>query len=288
VTQHPGTRRRMPKRSKEETRALMLRAAVDLLRERALSQGDDVVSAAMAHIRIADIAARATDLVRAELGSADDARAGGTSITTGAVYQIWPRQSDLQSDLLFHIAELQAVLVPGAAETVHRFADAARSGTRLEDVLRSTAEEIWRVYRDDPMVRIELSFLIAAVDPRVRAALAHRRERFSASADQVWQGLLDAYGLQIRAPYRLRDLTTAIAAQIVGSVVLWWADPHVLADPFEGRLSLTAHSVTTLVRELTEPATMPDPAKHALPRPPAEPGNRPTLIEDEATNGNGQ
>jgi hypothetical protein len=258
VTQRSGPRRRMPKRSKEETRALMLRAAVDLLRERALSQGDEVVSAALAHVRVADIADRATELVRAELGAADDGRAGATAITTGAVYQVWPRQADLQVDLLFHIADLQAVLVPGAAETVRRFAEAARSGARLEDVLRGTAEEIWRVYRDDPIVRVELSFLIAAVDPRVRAALAHRRERFGASADQVWQGLLDAYGLQIRAPYRLRDLTTAIAAQVVGSVVLWWADPQVLADPFEGRLSLTAHIVTTLVRELTEPARMPD------------------------------
>jgi hypothetical protein len=36
--------------------------------------------------------------------------------------------------------------------------------------------------------------------------------------------------------------------QVAGSVVLWWADPQVLADPFEGRLSLTAHIVTTLVR----------------------------------------
>jgi len=250
-----GTRRRMPKRTKEETRALMLRAAVDLLRERALSQGDDVVSAALAHVRVADIAARATELVRADLGAANVDRTGASPITTGAVYQVWPRQADLQADLLFHIAELQAVLVPGVVETMHRFAAAARSGARLEDVLRDTAEEIWRVYRDDPIVRVELSFLVAAVDPRVRAALAHRRERFAVSADKVWRGLLDAYGLQVRAPYRLRDLTTAIAAQVVGSVVLWWADPQVLADPFEGHRSLTAHIVTTLVRELTEPAS---------------------------------
>jgi hypothetical protein len=247
----------MPKRTKDQTRALMLRAAVDLLRERALSQGDDVVSAALAHVRLADIATRATELVRADLAAAGDDRAGATAITTGAVYQVWPRQADLQADLLFHIAELQAVLVPGVAETVHRFAAAARAGVGLEDVLLGTAEEIWRVYRDDPIFRVELSFLVAAVDPRVRVALAHRRERFAASADEVWQGLLDAYGLQVRAPYQLRDLTTAVAAQVVGSVVLWWADPQALADPFGGRRSLTAHVVTTLVRELTQPASRP-------------------------------
>lgn len=257
----------MPKRTREETRALMLRAAVELLRERALAPGDDVVSAALAHVRVADIAARATALVRADLDAAGDDRAGATAITTGAVYQVWPRQTDLQADLLFHIAELQAVLVPGAAGTVHRFTEAARSGVPLEDVVRHTAEEIWRVYRDDPLVRVELSFLIAAADPRVRAALAHRHERFSASADQVWQGLLDAYHLRIRAPYRLRDLTTAIAAQVVGSVVLWWADPQVLTGPLHERLSLTAHIVTAAVRDLTEPARSPDTAGIGTPPP---------------------
>lgn len=250
-------RRRMPKRSKEQTRALMLRAAVDLLRERALSQGDDVVSAVLAHVRVADIARRATELVRADLGTAGEDRPEAASITTGAVYQVWPRQADLQADLLFHVAEMQAALGPGVAEAVQRFRAAAGAGAGLEDVLLATMEDIWRTYRDDPILRVELSFLVAAVDPRVRAALAHRREQFAVRADEVWQGLLDAYGLRMRPPYRLRDLTTAVAAQTVGSVVLWWAEPQVLADPFGGDRSLATRMVALLVRELTEPAAPP-------------------------------
>ncbi len=250
-------RRRMPKRTKEQTRALMLRAAVDLLRERALSQGDDVVSAALAHVRVTDIARRATELVRADLGTAGDGRPEAAAITTGAAYQVWPRQADLQADLLFHIAELQAVLGPGAAEVVASFRAAADAGAALEDVVVGAVEEIWRAYRDDPIFRVELSFLVAAVDPRVRAALAHRRERFAATADDVWQGLLEAYGLRMRPPYRLRDLTTAVAAQVVGSVVLWWADQEVLADPFDGGRSLASRAAALVVTGLTEPAAPP-------------------------------
>jgi hypothetical protein len=259
VAQPPPTatvRRRMPKRSKEQTRALMLRAAVDLLRERALSQGDDVVSAALAHVRVADIARRATELVRADLGAADLHREAA-SITTGAVYQVWPRQADLQADLLFHVAELQATLGPDVAEAVQRFRAAAGAGVGLQDVVLATMDDIWRTYRDDPILRVELSFLVAAVDPRVRAALAHRRRQFAVRADEVWQGLLDAYGLRMRAPYRLHDLTTAVAAQTVGSVVLWWADPQVLADPFGRDRSLATRMVALLVQELTEPAAPP-------------------------------
>ena len=48
---------------------------------------------------------------------------------------------------------------------------------------------------------------------------------------------------------------------------VWPTDPQVLADPFEGRLSLTAHIVTTLVRELTEPARMPDCVTTSSPAP---------------------
>ena len=50
----------MPRRTPEENRDLMLRAAVDLIRERAQASGDEVLAAALAHLRLTQVAQRAT------------------------------------------------------------------------------------------------------------------------------------------------------------------------------------------------------------------------------------
>jgi hypothetical protein len=239
----------MPRRTPAETRDLMLRAAVDLIRVRSQEAGDEVVAAALAHLRLTQVAERATELVRAETG---DTKA--KAITTGAIYQQWSTQADFQADLLFHLAERQATLVPGLAESIRRFDAAAAHGVPLEEVLCRTMDEVHRHYREDPLFRVELSFLVGACNPRLRAALAHRQATFNATADRAWQGLLDAYRLRMRAPFAIRDLTRAVAAQIAGSVVVWFADPDILDDPAgeQGR-SLVSRSILAIFDSLTEP-----------------------------------
>jgi hypothetical protein len=244
-----GIRERMPRRTRAETRDLMLRAAVDLIRERAEAAGDDVLAAALAHVRLTQVAERATAIVRAETG---DHRA--KAITTGAIYQQWPSQADFQVDLLFHIADLQARLVPGLAESIRRFKEARAAAVPLEAVVLATMEEVHRHYREDPLFRVEFSLLLGAADPRLRAALAHRQARFYESVDQAWQGLLDIYALRMRPPFRIRDLSRAVAAQIAGSVVIWFADPEILDDPVgEPGRSLMSRSVLAIFDRLTEP-----------------------------------
>lgn len=228
----------------------MLRAAVDLIRERAQDSGDEVVASALAHVRLTQVATRATAIVRAETGD-ETAKA----ITTGAIYQQWPTQADFQVDLLFHVAELQSALVPGLPESLQRFREAHAAGEPLDKLLMRTMEDVHRHYREDPMYRVELSFLIGASDPRLRAALTHRQEAFYTSVDEAYSGLLDAYGLQMRAPYTVRDLSRVISSQIAGSVVTWYADPALLDDPLgEPDASLMSRSVLALFESLTKPA----------------------------------
>lgn len=231
----------------------MLRAATDLIRERAQSTGDEVVASALAHVRLTQVAERATQIVRAETGD-EKAKA----ITTGALYQQWPTQADFQVDLLFHVADVQSTLVPGLPESLKSFRDASAASVPLETVLMRTMEEVHRHYREDPMYRVELSFLIGAIDPRVRAALTHRQEAFYVSVDEAYRGLLSAYHRRMRSPFTVRDLSRVIASQIAGSVVTWYADPALLDDPLgEEGASLMSRSILALFERLTEPV---DPA----------------------------
>lgn len=244
----------MPKRDRQDTRALMLRAALDLLRRTACGQGDAVVAAALAHVRLTDIAAHATDLVRAELAATDPERSQVARVSTGSIYQLWPRQADFQAELLFHIAELQAELNPPAEEVLARCRAGLERGVPFAQAVVGVLEIAFEHYRDDPLFRVELSFLVAASDPRVSAALAHRRRRFAEGVDRLWPGLLDVYGRRTRYPYRAQDLTTAVACQISGSVVLWWADPECLKDPYEGEgITLAARTAALIVEAMTEP-----------------------------------
>lgn len=226
----------------------MLRAATDLIRERAQSVGDDVVASALAHVRLTQVAARATEIVRAETGD-EKAKA----ITTGAIYQLWPSQADFQVDLLFHVADVQSVLVPGLPESLRRFREAKAAGVPLERLVLRIMEDVHRHYREDPMYRVELSFLIGAVDARVRAALSHRQEAFYASVDEAYEGLLEVYGRRMRPPFEVRDLSRVIAAQIAGSVVTWYADPALLDDPLgEEDASLMSRAILAIFERFTE------------------------------------
>jgi hypothetical protein len=150
---------------------------------------------------------------------------------------------------------LQARLFPGLSESISRFNKAQAADIPLETVLLQTMEEVHRHYREDPMYRVELSLLLGASDPRLRAALAHRQSTFYETVDQAWQGLLDAYALRMRPPYKIRDLSRAVAAQIAGSVVIWFADPAMLDDPFgEQDRSLMSRSILAVFNSLTETA----------------------------------
>jgi hypothetical protein len=227
----------------------MLRAAVDLIRERAQASGDDVLAAALAYVRLTEVAERATAIVRLETGDQQ-----AKAITTGALYQQWPSQTDFQVDVLFHLADQQATLSPGLPESLRRFKDAHAAAVPFAEVLLATMEEVHRHYREDPLYRVEFSLLLGATDPRLRAAIAHRQTRFYESADQAWQGLLDVYAMRMRPPFRIRDLSRAVAAQIAGSVVIWFADPKILDDPAgEPGRSLMSRSILAIVDALTEP-----------------------------------
>lgn len=249
---HPSRPRR---RSAEETRQLLLRAGVDLVRERVGRPGDETMAAALAHVRLTQVVDRATQLVRQESGDG-----GAPAVTTGAVYNLWPTQAEFQADLLLHIADIQSTLSVDVerGRAFHRAS--ADAGVPLSEVLRLVVERVLKVHREDALYAVELGFGASAADPRVKAALRRRDDAFLAAVEPIWQSLLDTYGLRPRPPYTVHHLAVAVAMQIRGSVSLWYASPDIDADPAgEDGWSLTARAISAVFHAMTMPSD--DPAE---------------------------
>jgi hypothetical protein len=242
-------RRRLPRRTTEETRALMLAAATEVVCAAALDDSDDAAAAALSHIRVKQVVQAATRLERERLDETDI-----PPITIGSVYQIWSTQADFQADLLVHLAEKHAVLVPGVQESLDRFGAAVAEGVPVAEMVRQVLSENHRFTRSHPLFRVILTFYASAANPRVREALERLDERFTAAADAAWQGLLDAYRLRMRPPYEVRHLTVSIAALLNGFHIFSIVRPESLGDPAgDPRWNLVTRTAVALFEQLTEP-----------------------------------
>ena len=244
----------MPKRSREETRELMLRAATELVCEGVSDTSDAAIPAVLAHVQLTEVAARATSIVRAQI-QADSLNHEVTAITTGAIYQVWPTQAEFQADLLFHIAELDAAFGPAIAEVTGIVRDGVAGGKPLPDVLAAMIEQSFRHTRDSAIFYASLGFYPRSGNERVRQVLGHGDEEFLAAIRPVWQALLDGYGLRVRAPYTLDHLAISVGVTIEGCALQWKRRPEWTGDPLgEADWSLPTRLAEMIFGQMTEPA----------------------------------
>jgi len=247
------TRRRLPKRSRDETRALMLRAATELVCEGIDDASDGAISAALAHVQLTEVATRATRIVRAGF-RADELDHDRASITTGAIYQVWSTQGEFQADLLFHIAELDAAFGPVIDEVTAIVNAAVADGQPLQETLAAMIRRSFEHTRESAIFYASLGFYLRSGNARVRQVLAHGDEEFMAVIRPVWQALIDAYDLRMRAPYTLDDLVISIGAMLEGFALQWKRQPERTRDPHgaEG-WSLPSRLALMAVSQMTEP-----------------------------------
>lgn len=242
-------RRRLPRRSLEETRALMLEAATKLVCAGTADTSEAAVSAALAHVRVKQVTEEATRIVRGRLGDES-----APAVTTGSIYQIWPAQADFQAELLFHLTSRQAELVPGLPDSIRRFEEAVEKGITWQEALNDVLTDNHRNHRVDPIYRVMLGFYASASNPRVREALGHYGESFTKVACEAYQALLDTYGLRMRAPYQVDHLATSIASLLDGFHMRWIAGYGDLADPHgDENWSLVTRVAVMLFDQFTEP-----------------------------------
>lgn len=254
MTTTRGVRRRLPKRSLAETRDLMLRAATNLVCAVVTEAGDDAPSAALAHVRLTDVAAEATRIVRDELAADTDGFAGVSTVTTGAIYQVWPSQADFQVDLLFHIAELNASSGSVMDELPPLIAAAAASGQPAAEALRAIIARSFEYTRQSALFYASLCFYRHSANERVKQAMRRCTDAFVEGIRPVWQQLLDAYDLQVRPPYTADNLAVAVGALIEGLALDWVSNPELTDDPFgQDGWSLAGRTAQMLFEQMTSP-----------------------------------
>lgn len=179
------------RRSLEETRELILEAALDLL-------GRDEIAFDPAAVTLIDAC-----------------RHAGLR-TAGSGYRIWPNQEEFRTDLMRHAV----VTRPALAERITRL-----KGSPNPDLLEKGPTEHIRLVAfenhraaagRDELVRRSATWLRAHRDPDVRASHIEIEQDLIAVLAEQYRRILDAYGLQMRPPYRVEHLAFAVEAQTRG------------------------------------------------------------------------
>ncbi|MDY7102269.1 MAG: TetR family transcriptional regulator C-terminal domain-containing protein [Actinomycetota bacterium] len=224
----------------------MLTAGAELAFDYARAVPDESVSAMMAHIRLTDVAERATEL------SAEESGEGGRPITTGSLYQIWPNQPAFQTDLLLHVIGLASF--PGGDESLPFGMKLVAEGASAEEALRRSAFHDFLATRDEPVTYVSLLAYTVADNAAVREALASSYEDFDRRIIGFYELLVRVGGRRMRAPLTAAHLASTISALIEGFMLRYRADPDGVPDDLGHGLSLLDESVLGIWEAFTEPA----------------------------------
>jgi len=184
----------MARRSVEETRRLILDAALQLLLERGASAG-------VQHIRLQEVLR-------------------GVGLTTGAAYRIWADQSEFHRDLAVEMVRLR--FAPPAASAMAAIRDSLDDGGTMDDVIRAAALDhvaYAERFHLEPESRDSHAFITAlalrtaaGAWPELRAASADRHRESIESFCLFYSALMRRFGYRMRTPYTVADFAESMAA----------------------------------------------------------------------------
>jgi AcrR family transcriptional regulator len=184
----------MVRRTADDTRRLILEAALQMLLERGATAG-------VQHIRLQEVLR-------------------SVGLTTGAAYRIWADQTDFHRDLAVEMVGLRfAPPVTSASTAIQEVLD---SGGSLDDVARVAALDFVMYaskFHLEPESRDSHAFITALALrtaagswPELRVASAERHRGSIAAFAQFYGALLQRYGRRVRSPLTIVDFTEAMAA----------------------------------------------------------------------------
>jgi AcrR family transcriptional regulator len=221
----------MGRRTKDQRRDDYLDIGAAMVAESALAGGADP-RLALAHVKLADVAARA-------------------GVTKGALYHLWPSQEAFWRDLLHHLIDTNRLLGADKLATV------GQELLRPEDPsLRGYANALFDSMKDDPAFFARVSLFSYLDDELVRSSLD---EDFRSSIERVLPVLaasITRMGRRPRSASAVRQLAVSVGALLEGICLRHRVDPASTAElPSEAgeRLTLFAAAGEALLLAYTEP-----------------------------------
>jgi AcrR family transcriptional regulator len=172
----------MVRRTAEDTRRLILEAAIQMLLERGATAG-------VQHIRLQEVLR-------------------SVGLTTGAAYRIWADQSDFHRDLAVEMVGLR--FAPPVTSASIAIQEVLASGGSLDDVARVAALDFVTYaskFHLEPESRDSHAFITAlalrtaaGAWPELRVASAERHRGSIAAFAEFYGVLLERYGRRVREP----------------------------------------------------------------------------------------
>ena len=233
------------RRTREETRELLLAAAVRLVRGRIVGDGSATVNP-LADVLITEVLEEANRALKA-------ADSGGRTMTTGAAYNIWPAQVDFQADLLSRVLEEAAT--PGMERVRAATLNGLAGQLPWRTVLADTIEVDYRESFDEPSLFLVIGLAALAAPGDVAAGERLANERYVADTGELLAAIVRYAGRRLRAGRTIKDLVWAIEALEVGYLLRMRIDPVIPLRPDTDGVSALAAAAAGVVEAFTEAET---------------------------------
>ena len=231
------------RRTRDETRELLLAAAVRVVMSRVVGNGSATVNP-LADVLITDVLEEANRALQAAASS-------GRTMTTGAAYNIWPAQSDFQADLLSRV--LDEAATPG----IERVRAATLNGLARKlpwrAVLADTIEADYGESFDEPSMFLMIGLAALAAPGDIAAGEQRANERYVAETGELLAAIVRYAGRKLRTGRTIADLVWAIEALEVGYLLRMRIDPEIPLRADTSGVSALAAAAAGIVEALTEP-----------------------------------
>ena len=233
------------RRTREETRELLLAAAVRLLMGRIVGDGSATVNP-LADVLITEVLEEANRALNA-------VDSGGRTMTTGAAYNIWPAQADFQADLLSRVLEEAAT--PGMERVRAATLNGLARQLAWRAVLADTIEVDYRESFDEPSMFLMIGLAALAAPGDVAAGEQRANERYVAETGELLAAIVRYAGRRFRAGRTIEDLVWAIEALEVGYLLRMRIDATIPLRPDADGASALAAAAAGIVEAFTEEET---------------------------------
>ena len=231
------------RRTRDETRELLLDAAMRLLTQRNAGDGEAPVNP-LADVLLTDVLREANRALLA-------ADPGAQKMTTGAAYNIWPGQAGFQMDLTARL--LESVATPGMESVRAATLSGLAHQSPWRTVLAETIETDFRESLAEPTMFLVLG--VAALGTPGDVAIGERRanERYVAETGELLAAIIRYAGRRLRAGRSVEDLVWAIEALETGYLLRTRVAPHIPLRPDAAAVTALGAAAAGIVEAFTEP-----------------------------------